>query len=88
VSRPINGLEQRMTVLSALESVDWVVSFAEETPERLYCRVLPDLIVKGGDYRPEEVVGGECVIANGGSVEILPFVQGHSTTSIIERMKQ
>ncbi len=87
VSRPINGIEQRMTVLAALESVDWVVPFTEETPERLYCRVLPDMIVKGGDYRPEEVAGGECVIANGGSVEILKFVEGHSTTSMIERMK-
>jgi len=88
VSRPINGLEQRMTVLSALESVDWVVSFAEETPERLYCRVLPDMIVKGGDYRPDEVAGGECVTANGGLVEILKFVDGYSTTSMIERMKK
>jgi len=88
VSRPINGLEQRMTVLSALESVDWVVSFAEETPERLYCRVLPDMIVKGGDYRPDEVAGGECVTDNGGSVEILKFVDGQSTTSMIERMKK
>jgi len=88
VSRPINGLEQRMTVLSALESVDWVVSFTEETPERLYCRILPDMIVKGGDYRPDEVAGGECVIANGGLVEILKFVDGHSTTSMIERMKK
>ena len=88
VSRPINGLEQRMTVLSALESVDWVVSFAEETPERLYCRVLPDMIVKGGDYRPDEVAGGECVTDNGGSVEILKFVDGYSTTSMIDRMKK
>jgi len=88
VSRPINGLEQRMTVLSALESVDWVVSFAEETPERLYCRVLPDMIVKGGDYRPDEVAGGECVTDNGGSVEILKFVDGYSTTSMIDRMKR
>lgn len=87
-SRPINGLEQRMTLLAALESVDWVVPFSEETPERLYCRVLPDVIVKGGDYRPEEVAGGACVTANGGSVEILQFVEGHSTTSIIEKMRK
>ncbi len=86
-SRPINGLEQRMILLAALESVDWVVPFSEETPERLYCGVLPDVIVKGGDYQPDEVAGGECVIANGGSVEILQFVEGHSTTSIIEKMK-
>ncbi|MBT5290459.1 MAG: bifunctional D-glycero-beta-D-manno-heptose-7-phosphate kinase/D-glycero-beta-D-manno-heptose 1-phosphate adenylyltransferase HldE [Thiotrichales bacterium] len=86
VSRPINKLEQRMSMLSALESVDWVVPFSEETPERLYCRVLPDMIVKGGDYKPEEVAGGECVIANGGAVEILQFVAGHSTTNIIKKI--
>ena len=87
-SRPINGLEARMTLLAALESVDWVVSFSEETPERLYCKVLPDVIVKGGDYQPEEVAGGPCVVENGGAVEILQFVDGHSTTSIVEKIKQ
>ena len=86
-SRPINGLESRMTLLAALESVDWVVPFTEETPERLYCKVLPDVIVKGGDYQPEEVAGGLCVIENGGTVEILQFVDGHSTTSIVEKIK-
>ena len=86
--RPINGLEVRMTLLAALESVDWVVPFAEETPERFYCRVLPDVIVKGGDYQAEEVAGRTCVIENGGSVEILQFVEGHSTTSIVERIKE
>jgi D-beta-D-heptose 7-phosphate kinase/D-beta-D-heptose 1-phosphate adenosyltransferase len=75
-----------MSMLSALESVDWVVPFSEETPERLYCRVLPDMIVKGGDYKPEEVAGGECVIANGGAVEILQFVAGRSTTNIIKKI--
>ena len=86
--RPINNLESRMTLLSALESVDWVVPFVEETPERLYCKVLPDVIVKGGDYRPEEVAGGQCVIENGGAVEILKFVEGHSTTSIVEKIRK
>jgi D-beta-D-heptose 7-phosphate kinase/D-beta-D-heptose 1-phosphate adenosyltransferase len=87
-SRPINSLESRMTLLAALESVDWVVPFVEETPERLYCKVLPDVVVKGGDYRPEEVAGGKCVIESGGAVEILQFVEGHSTTSIVEKIKQ
>ena len=85
--RPINNIESRMTLLAALESVDWVVPFTEETPERLYCSVLPDVIVKGGDYKPEEVAGGPCVIKSGGSVEILKFVEGHSTTSIVEKIK-
>ena len=86
VSRPVNNLESRMMLLAALESVDWVVPFSEETPERLYCNILPDVIVKGGDYKPGEVAGGPCVVANGGSVEILKFVEGHSTTSIVERI--
>lgn len=86
-SRPINPLEQRMLMLSALECVDWVVAFKEETPERLYCRVLPDIIVKGGDYKPEDVAGGSCVKAKGGTVKIIDFVDGFSTTKIIEKIK-
>lgn len=86
-SRPINGLQERMIVLAALACVDWVVSFAEETPERLYCRLLPDVIVKGGDYRPEQVAGGDCVIQAGGEVKILPFVDGQSTTAMIKKAR-
>ena len=86
--RPINPLESRMTMLAALESVDWVVPFSEETPERLYCNILPDVIVKGGDYRLEEVAGGLCVLENGGKVEILQFIDGHSTTSIVNKIKE
>jgi D-beta-D-heptose 7-phosphate kinase/D-beta-D-heptose 1-phosphate adenosyltransferase len=86
-TRPINGLQERMTVLSALACVDWVVPFEEETPERIYCRLLPDVLVKGGDYKPEEVVGGESVIAAGGEVKILQFVEGKSTTSMINKAR-
>jgi D-beta-D-heptose 7-phosphate kinase/D-beta-D-heptose 1-phosphate adenosyltransferase len=86
-TRPINGLQERMTVLSALACVDWVVSFEEETPERLYCRLLPDVIVKGGDYTPEQVAGGECVIKAGGEVKILQFVDGQSTTAMIKKAR-
>jgi len=86
-SRPINGLQERMTVLAALAYVDWVVSFEEETPERLYCRLLPDVIVKGGDYSPEQVAGGECVIQAGGEVKILQFVDGQSTTAMIQKAR-
>lgn len=84
-SRPINDLQARMSILAALECVDWVVSFNEETPERLYNRLLPDIIVKGGDYKPEEVVGGKAVIANGGEVKILTFVGGYSTSQMIAK---
>jgi D-beta-D-heptose 7-phosphate kinase/D-beta-D-heptose 1-phosphate adenosyltransferase len=74
-------------VLAALACVDWVVSFEEETPERLYCRLLPDVIVKGGDYRPEQVAGSDCVIQAGGEVKILQFVDGQSTTSMIKKAR-
>jgi D-beta-D-heptose 7-phosphate kinase/D-beta-D-heptose 1-phosphate adenosyltransferase len=84
-SRPINSLQSRMTVLAALSCVDWVVPFTEETPERLYCTLLPDVIVKGGDYRPEQVAGGDCVIKAGGEVKILSFVEGQSTTAMIKK---
>ncbi len=86
--RPVNRLEHRMRVLAALKSVDWVVPFTEETPERLYCRVLPDVIVKGGDYAPADIAGGPCVTANGGRVVVLDFLAGVSTTGLIERMRQ
>ncbi len=86
-TRPVNGLEQRMALLAALRSVDWVVPFSEDTPERLICRVLPHYLVKGGDYRPEQIAGHACVTQNGGEVVILDFVEGHSTSRIIERCK-
>ncbi|MEJ2361058.1 MAG: bifunctional D-glycero-beta-D-manno-heptose-7-phosphate kinase/D-glycero-beta-D-manno-heptose 1-phosphate adenylyltransferase HldE [Gammaproteobacteria bacterium] len=82
--RPINTLDRRMAVLAALECVDWVVSFSEDTPERLICTLLPDVLVKGGDYKPEDVAGGSCVIDNGGEVSILDYIEGHSTTDIIK----
>ena len=86
-SRPINALKERMAVLAALACVDWVVDFTEETPERLYCKLLPDVIVKGGDYTAEQVVGGDCVIKAGGEVKILQFVDGQSTTAMINKAK-
>ncbi|MDT9121425.1 bifunctional heptose 7-phosphate kinase/heptose 1-phosphate adenyltransferase, partial [Escherichia coli] len=64
-TRPVNPLEQRMIVLGALEAVDWVVSFEEDTPQRLIAGILPDLLVKGGDYKPEQIAGSEEVWANG-----------------------
>ena len=67
-SRPINNLNARMAVLAGLASVDWVVSFDEDTPQRLIGEILPDLLVKGGDYKPEEIAGSKEVWANGGDV--------------------
>ena len=86
-SRPINKLADRMTIIAALGCVDWVIPFFEETPERIYNKFLPDVLVKGGDYKPEDVVGGEAVIKAGGKVQILDFVDGKSTTTTIERIK-
>jgi D-beta-D-heptose 7-phosphate kinase/D-beta-D-heptose 1-phosphate adenosyltransferase len=81
--RPINGVEQRMAVLAGLASVDWICAFGEETPESLICRVQPDLLVKGGDYRPDDIAGADCVRASGGEVRILDFLPGRSTSWII-----
>lgn len=86
-TRPVNDQAARMQVLAALGAVDWVVSFSEDTPQRLISRVLPDLLVKGGDYRPDEVAGGAEVVANGGAVKILGFENGHSTSNIIRRIQ-
>ena len=85
--RPINQLSSRMAVLAALDCVDWVVDFSEETPERLICSVLPNVMVKGGDYRPDEIAGGRCVQEAGGEVVVLEFVEGHSTTRTINAIQ-
>jgi D-beta-D-heptose 7-phosphate kinase/D-beta-D-heptose 1-phosphate adenosyltransferase len=81
--RPINPLLRRMQVLAGLGAVDWVVPFAEDTPERLIEAVLPDVLVKGGDYRPDEIAGGEAVRRAGGDVRVLGFEDGVSTTAMI-----
>ncbi|PWC15847.1 bifunctional heptose 7-phosphate kinase/heptose 1-phosphate adenyltransferase [Brenneria roseae subsp. americana] len=86
-TRPVNPLPQRMIVLGALEAVDWVVAFEEDTPQRLIAEVLPDVLVKGGDYQPHQIAGSEEVWANGGEVKILNFEDGCSTTTIINRIK-
>ncbi|TAN49259.1 MAG: bifunctional D-glycero-beta-D-manno-heptose-7-phosphate kinase/D-glycero-beta-D-manno-heptose 1-phosphate adenylyltransferase HldE [Methylococcaceae bacterium] len=86
--RPINPLAQRMAMLAALECVDWVAPFDADTPEDAICRILPDVLVKGGDYRsPTDIVGYECVIANGGEVRVLDYVAGYSTTSLIASIR-
>lgn len=86
--RPVNGLMQRMAVISALECVDWVVSFGEDTPARLIEAVLPDVLVKGGDYNPDTIVGADTVKKNGGEVAVLEFIDGCSTTAIIESIQK
>ncbi|OBX07670.1 heptose 1-phosphate adenyltransferase [Gallibacterium salpingitidis] len=85
--RPINNLQARMAVLAGLASVDWLVAFEEETPQRLISEILPDLLVKGGDYKPEEIAGSKEVWANGGDVKVLNFENGFSTSNMIEKIK-
>jgi D-beta-D-heptose 7-phosphate kinase/D-beta-D-heptose 1-phosphate adenosyltransferase len=85
-TRPIVPLARRMQVLAALRSVDWVVSFSEDTPERLICGILPDVLVKGGDYTAEEIAGNDCVRENGGETVVLGFEEGCSTSEIITRI--
>ncbi|MGP2450150.1 bifunctional D-glycero-beta-D-manno-heptose-7-phosphate kinase/D-glycero-beta-D-manno-heptose 1-phosphate adenylyltransferase HldE [Pantoea stewartii subsp. indologenes] len=86
-SRPVNPQENRMIVLGALEAVDWVVLFEEDTPQRLIASTLPDLLVKGGDYKPEDIAGSKEVWANGGDVRVLNFEDGISTTNIIKTIR-
>lgn len=85
--RPVNILEDRAYVLSALKSVDFVIPFEEDTPLDLINTIMPDILVKGGDYTIDRIVGAQEVIAHGGSVEIIPFVPGKSTSSIIDIIK-
>ncbi len=86
--RPINPVERRMAVLAGLEAVDWVVSFAEDTPEKLLESLRPEVLVKGGDYSLDQVVGGEFVRSYGGEVQALEFLDNCSTSEIVEKMKE
>ncbi|RLA46100.1 MAG: bifunctional heptose 7-phosphate kinase/heptose 1-phosphate adenyltransferase [Gammaproteobacteria bacterium] len=85
--RPINPQDRRMSVLAGLEAVDWVLSFADDTPERLLALIKPDILVKGGDYSKEEVVGWEIVEGYGGEVKALDFLDDCSTTAIMEKIQ-
>jgi D-beta-D-heptose 7-phosphate kinase/D-beta-D-heptose 1-phosphate adenosyltransferase len=85
--RPVNPTDRRMAVLAGLGAVDWVVSFSEDTPQRIISNILPDILVKGGDYKVEDIAGGEEVMANGGEVKVLNFEEGISTTDIINAIR-
>jgi D-glycero-beta-D-manno-heptose 1-phosphate adenylyltransferase len=82
-SRPINNENARAMILASLFFVDAIIIFDENTPEKLIKSVYPDVLVKGGDYKLENIVGADFVISNGGKVEIIPFVEGFSSTNII-----
>ena len=85
--RPVNRLKQRVRVLEGLAAVDWVVPFSEDTPEALLELIRPDVLVKGGDYAPGEIVGAEFVRSYGGEVRVLSEVEGQSTTKLVELMR-
>jgi D-beta-D-heptose 7-phosphate kinase/D-beta-D-heptose 1-phosphate adenosyltransferase len=84
--RPINALEDRLLVLAGLAAVDWVIPFSGDTPASLIAELLPDVLVKGGDYRPEDIAGAKDVLRNGGEVRVLAFRDGHSSSRIIDKL--
>lgn len=86
--RPIVPQDQRAEVLAALACVDYVVQFGEPDPGRLIAELQPDVLVKGGDWAPEQIVGRETVEARGGTVRTIPLVPGASTTSLIETIRK
>jgi D-glycero-beta-D-manno-heptose 1-phosphate adenylyltransferase len=86
-SRPVNNQNSRALILASLVLTDAVIIFEEDTPLNLITAILPDVLVKGGDYTLEQIVGAKEVMANGGEVKIAAILEGFSTTSIIEKMK-
>ena len=87
-SRPINDQDARALLLAALTMIDAIVIFEEDTPLKLITSILPDVLVKGGDYTIDEIAGAKEVIANGGKVVINPILDGFSTTAIIKAISQ
>ena len=82
--RPLQPVEDRAMILDAIESVDMVVGFEEDTPAEIILHFLPDILVKGGDYTTDTIVGADTVIANGGTVEIIPLIPEKSTTALLD----
>lgn len=86
-SRPIQNQDARAKILTALRSVDYVCFFGDGNPEPIIEAITPDVLVKGGDWKPEQIRGSKFVIANGGEVKSLKFIQGNSTTNIVDKIK-
>ena len=84
--RPLQPVEDRAMILDAIESVDMVVGFEEDTPAEIILHFLPDVLVKGGDYTTDTIVGADTVIANGGTVETIPLILEKSTTALLDRI--
>ncbi|MEE3037423.1 MAG: D-glycero-beta-D-manno-heptose 1-phosphate adenylyltransferase [Bacteroidota bacterium] len=86
-SRPIQCEKSRASILAALECVDAVVLFDEQTPLEIIRKIKPDVLVKGADYAIHEIIGGELVLKNGGLVKTIPFLEGYSTSNIIDKIQ-
>jgi len=86
-NRPVNDQQSRSLLLSELESIDYIIVFEEDTPYDLINCIKPNILVKGGDWKVHEIVGSDIVIGNGGFIKSLKFVEGYSSTNIINRMK-
>ena len=84
--RPLQPVEDRAMILDAIESVDMVVGFEEDTPAEIILHFLPDVLVKGGDYTTDTIIGADTVIANGGTVETIPLIPEKSTTALLDRI--
>ena len=85
-NRPLQPFDDRAIILDALEVVDMVVGFEEDTPVEIISKILPNILVKGGDYTTNTIVGADTVIANGGTVETIPLVLGKSTTKLVDQI--
>jgi len=87
-TRPINPLHDRAVMLAALKSIDAVVAFSEDTPLKLITALMPDVLVKGGDYSIDTIVGAKEVMQTGGQVQVIPFLEGYSSTRLIQRIQR
>ena len=87
-NRPIIDENSRAILLASLQFIDAIVLFSEETPQKLIETIVPDILAKGGDYKVEEIAGHEVVLQNGGEVILVPFIDGFSTTNIVDKIKQ
>ena len=85
-ARPVFPLKERLEVLEAIETIDYLTSFSGATPQKIIAALLPDVLVKGGDWKPGRVVGRKEVEGAGGKVVIVPYLKGHSSSGIIERI--
>ncbi|HRE41389.1 MAG TPA: D-glycero-beta-D-manno-heptose 1-phosphate adenylyltransferase [Ignavibacteria bacterium] len=86
--RPVTNENDRMYALDNLKPVNYVILFSEDTPYELIKKIIPDILVKGGDWAPDKIVGSDVVLENGGEVKSLKFVNGYSTTNILEKIKK